>query len=248
MEKKTTRSFVVPCYMADSGYRFRATSFMDIAQDMAIAGSEELGFGHDLMSEVHTAWVLYRMYFKFLRPVLWRESLTINTWHKGLEGLVFVRDYELLDAAGERAAVGTSSWVVLDTDKRSFVRNEDLPPFISPAPQNTENAVEFQAPKVVIPSRLEKRLVREHIVRYSDTDFNGHTNNVKYVVWAMDSIDQDFASTHPVSEVAVNFNREARLGDTVELYVAEETVDGSRVFFVEGVVDGRQSFAVKIVY
>lgn len=248
MEKKTTRQFVVPCYMADSGYHFRATSFMDIAQDMAIAGSEDLGFGYDLMNGVHTAWVLYRMYFKFLRPVIWRESLTINTWHKGLEGLVFVRDYELLDAKGERAAVGTSSWVVLDTQKRSFVRNEDLPPFISPAAQNTEAAVEFPAPKVVIPARLEKRLAREHVVRYSDTDFNGHTNNVKYVVWAMDSIDQEFASTHPVSEVAVNFNRECRLGDTVELYVAEETTDAGRTFFVEGMVGGRQSFAVKIVY
>jgi len=248
MNKKTTRNYVVPCYMSDSGYRLRATSFMDIAQDMAIAGSEELGFGHDLMAEVHTAWVLYRMYFKFLRPVEWREKLTFNTWHKGLEGLVFLRDYEVLDAKGERAVVGTSSWVVLDTEKRSFVRNEDLPPFISGKPQNTEPAVEFQAPKVVIPARLEKVLVREHVVKYSDTDFNGHTNNVKYVVWAMDTIDQEFASTHQVSEVAVNFNREARLGDKVELYVAEDTVETGRIFYVEGFVEGKQSFAVKLVY
>ena len=248
MGKKTTRQFAVPCYMADSGYRFRATSFMDIAQDMAIAGSEELGFGHDLMDSVHTAWVLYRMYFKFLRPVQWREDLTINTWHKGLDGLVFLRDYELLDAKGERAAVGTSSWVVLDTEKRTFVRNEDLPSFVSGEPQNTEPAVEFAAPKVAIPGRLEKKLARTHVVKYSDTDFNGHTNNVKYVVWAMDSIDQEFASTHQVSEVSVNFNRETRLGDTVELFVAEDLTETSRVFYVEGMVDGRQSFAVKLVY
>ena len=248
MGTKTTREFVVPCYMADSGYRFRATSFMDIAQDMAIKGSEELGFGYDLMDSVHTAWVLYRMYFKFLRPVAWREHLTINTWHKGLEGLVFLRDFELLDAKGERCVIATSSWVVLDTEKRSFVRNEDLPPFISGEPQNSEPAVELPAPKVVIPARLEKRLVREHVVKYSDTDFNGHTNNVKYVVWAMDSIDQEFASAHQVSEVTVNFNREARLGDKVELYLAEETTETGRVFYVEGMVEGKQSFAVKMVY
>ena len=245
---KTTRSFDVPCYMTDGEYRLRASAFMDVAQDMALQGSQELGFGFDKMNAVHMGWVLYRMNFKFLRPVIWREHLTMNTWHKGQEGLVFLRDFELLGSDGERAVVGTSSWVVLDMQNRSFVRNESLPDFVNPDPQNRENAVEAPAPKVVIPAALEKRFVREHTVQYSDTDFNGHTNNVKYVVWAMDCIDREFASTHQVSEVTVNFNRETRLGDKVELHMAEELADTGRTFWVEGFVEGRQSFAVKIVY
>lgn len=245
---KTTRSFDVLSYMADGEYRMRVSSFLDVAQDMSMQGSKELGFGFDKMNSVHIGWVLYRLYFKFLRPVIWREHLTMNTWHKGLDGLVFLRDYELLDAAGERAAVGTVSWVVLDMQKRSFVRTEALPDFIDPTPQNTEDAVEEPAPKVVIPAGLEKKSVREHTVRYSDVDFNGHTNNVKYVVWAMDCIDRDYVLSHPVSEIAVNFNRETRLGDTVELFLAEEPSASGRTFYVEGLVDGRQSFIVKMVY
>ena len=234
--------------MTDGEYRLRASAFMDVAQDMALQGSQELGFGFDIMNGVHLGWVLYRMCFKFLRPVIWREHLTMNTWHKGQEGLVFLRDFELLGSDGKRAVVGTSSWVVLDMQNRSFVRNDALPPFINPEPQNTENAMEMPAPKVVIPSSLEKKLVREHAVQYSDVDFNGHTNNVKYVVWAMDSIDPEYVSTHQVSEVAVNFNRETRLGDRLQIYTAEEDSDSGRIFYVEGFVDGRQSFAVRIVY
>ena len=245
---KTTRDFVVPCYMADDEYRLRASAFMDVAQDMALQGSQELGFGFDRMNSANMGWVLYRMYFKFLRPVIWRERMTMNTWHKGLEGLVFLRDFELLGADGERAAVGTSSWVVLDMKNRSFVRNDALPPFVNPEPQNTEDAVEERAPKVVIPPGLEKKPVREHIVCYSDTDFNGHTNNVKYVVWAMDRIDPEYASTHQVKEIAVNFNRETHLGDSVDLFLAEETTETGRAFYVEGFVAGRQSFMVKLVY
>ena len=245
---KTTRSFDVLSYMADGEYRLRVSSFLDVAQDMSMQGSKELGFGFDKLNAVHMGWVLYRLYFKFLRPVIWREHLTMNTWHKGQEGLVFLRDYELLGADGERAAVGTVSWVVLDMQNRSFVRNDALPDFVNPEPQNTENAVDFPAPKVVIPAGLEKRFVREHTVRYSDVDFNGHTNNVKYVVWAMDSIDQEYASTHQVSELEVNFNRESRLGDKVELFVVEEPSDSGRIFYIEGVVEGRQSFVAKIVY
>jgi acyl-ACP thioesterase len=245
---KTTRNFVVPCYMADDEYRLRASAFMDVAQDMALQGSQELGFGFDRMNEVHMGWVLYRMYFKFLRPVIWREHMTMNTWHKGLEGLVFLRDFELLGADGERAVVGTSSWVVLDMQNRSFVRNDALPPFVNPEPQNTEDAVKERAPKVVVPAGLGKRFDRVHTIRYSDTDFNGHTNNVKYVVWAMDRIDPEFASTHQVKEIAVNFNRETKLGDIVQLFAAEELDGDRRIFYVEGFVEGRQSFAVKIVY
>ncbi len=234
--------------MTDGEYRLRASAFMDVAQDMALQGSQELGFGFDIMNGVHLGWVLYRMCFKFLRPGIWRGHLTMNTWHKGQEGLVFLRDFELLDSDGQRAVVGTSSWVVLDMQNRSFVRNDALPPFISPEPQNTENAMEMPAPKVVIPSSLEKKLVSEHTVQYSDVDFNGHTNNVKYVVWAMDSIDREYVSTHQVSEIAVNFNRETRLGDRLQIYTAEEDSDFGRIFYVEGFVDGRQSFAVRIVY
>ena len=131
---------------------------------------------------------------------------------------------------------------------RSFVRTEALPDFVDPTPQNTENAVEEPAPKVVIPAVLEKRFIREHTVHYSDIDFNGHTNNVKYVVWAMDCIDQEYALGHPVSEIAVNFNRETRLGDKVGLFLAEEPSASGRIFYVEGLVDGRQSFIVKIVF
>ena len=245
---KTTTSFVVPSYMTDGEYRMRVSAVLDVAQDMAMKGSEELGFGFDRMNAEHIGWVLYRLYFKFLRPVIWREQMTVNTWHKGLEGLVFLRDYELLGADGERAVVGTVSWVVLDMQNRSFVRNDSLPDFVNPEPQNTEDAVEERAPKLVIPPGLEKRFVREHTVRYSDTDFNGHTNNVKYVVWAMDSIDQEYASSRQVSEIAVNFNRETRLGDKVELFLAEETTETGRAFYVEGFVAGRQSFMVKLVY
>ena len=246
--QKTTRDFEVKCFMTNQDYRLRAAAFLDEAQDMALKGSDELGFGYDRMNACHLGWVLYRMYMKFLRPVTWRDKVTMNTWHKGMEGLVFLRDFELIAEDGQRSAVATSSWVVLDMDKRSFVKKEDFPGFINTDPQCTENAVEFAAPKVVIPSGFEKTMARTHVVKYSDTDFNGHTNNVKYVVWALDSIDQDFVFSHPIHELAINFNRETRLDDVVELWTAEQATEENRVFYVEGMVEGRQVFIVKLVF
>ena len=246
--EKNTMTLEIPCYMTDSSYRLRASSFMDLAQVMAMEGSSSLGFGYDKLDPEHKAWILYRMQFKFLRPVFWRDVVTMKTWHKGLDGLVFLRDYEMFGADGELSAVGTSSWIVLDTQARSFVRAASLPEFISVDPQCSDSAMDAPARKVVFPHGSEPELSSIHTVSYSDVDFVGHTNNVKYVAWAMDSIDQDFVSANPVREVTVNFTNETHLGDQVRIFRYRDDSGPSPVWYVEGKVDDKQSFAVMLVF
>ena len=246
--EKNTSVFTIQSYMTDCRYCLRASSFMELAQVMAMEGSRSLGFGYDRLDPEHKAWILYRMQFKFIRPVLWKDVVTMKTWHKGQDGLVFLRDYELLGEDGELSVAGTSSWVVMDTQARSFVRPADLPDFISLLPQCGDAAYGFPPQKVVLPRGVTPEKVGTHTVCYSDVDFVGHTNNVKYVEWAMDSIDQQFVSEHQVSEVTVNFTSETRLGDEVDIYKYEERSEKMRVFYVEGFTGGRQSFSVKLVF
>ena len=83
-------------------------------------------------------------------------------------------------------------------------------------------------------------------MRYSDVDLLGHTNNVRYLVWALDRIDLDELRAHPVKEVSINFNHEVRPGETVELgRVRVENPEGVTYYF-EGKTGGRQAFSVKI--
>lgn len=246
--EKNSMTLEIPCYMTDCNYRLRASSFMELAQVMAMDGSRSLGFGYDRLDKEHKAWILYRMQFRMLRPVFWRDVVTMKTWHRGLEGVSFLRDYELLGEDGERSAIGTSSWIVMDTEKRSFVRNADLPDFISVVPQCQESVLESPARKVVLPRGAELEQVCEHVVAYSDVDFIGHTNNVKYVVWAMDAVDPEISSTLPVYEVTVNFNSEARLGDKVRILRHKERSDDGLVYYVEGFVGDKLSFSVKLVF
>lgn len=246
--EKNVMTLEIPCYMTDCSYRLRASSFMDLAQVMAMEGSESLGFGHDRLGRERKTWVLYRMQFKFLRPVVWKEKVTMSTWHKGQEGLVFLRDYELLGEDGGQSVIGTSSWIVLDTGTREFVRGDSLPECISVEPQCSGSVYDAPARKVAFPRSALLTPAAEHTVSYSDVDFIGHTNNAKYVQWAMDSIDAGFVSSHPVKEVTVNFNKESRLGDVVRIYTVKVQEDGADVFYVEGKAGDTQSFAVRMVF
>ena len=246
---KHVMDFFVPCYMTDGNCRLKASAFMTQAQEMAMNSAEILGFGYDdLFPNYGMAWVLSRFHFKFLRPVMWREFVRIRTWHKGVRSVFYVRDFELLGEDGELSMIGTSSWVVLNLKERSLVRMNELPPVISPEPMLEEDAIEALAPKVMIPRKVQAEFVHNHIVSFSDIDLNKHTNNVRYIDWAIDCIDAEVTDNCPVKEVAINFNRETHLGETVSLYRHEEQAGEDHIFIIEGKVEDTQSFCARIVF
>lgn len=229
----------LPCYQTDRNGLLRVTGFMDLAQEIAYWAAEELGFGYTSLHVHHTAWVLSRMHLHFDSPAKWRDNVKLYTWHKGADGLFYLRDFDLQDPAGNHLVRGTSSWVVMNEETRRLVRPEDLSNLLK-EDFKVDDAIETPAPKVVFPADAEP--AGEHIVSYSDIDIIGHTNNVRYMVWALDHIPAEDA-LKPVRDVWINFNRETTLGDRIELFRSRE----GESWYVEGRnEDGKSCFVVKI--
>ena len=228
----------LPCYQTDRNGLLRVTGFMDLAQEIAYWAAEELGFGYTSLHVHHTAWVLSRMHLRFENPAAWRDSVRLYTWHKGAEGLFYLRDFDLQDTAGNHLVRGTSSWVVMNEETRRLVRPEDLAGRLS-MEGPVDDAIAEPAPKVVFLGEGEP--AGEHIVSYSDIDIIGHTNNVRYMVWALDHIPAEDAMK-PVSDVWINFNKETTLGDRIEL----RRVFKDDSWYVEGLSSGKSCFVAKI--
>ena len=68
------------------------------------------------------------------------------------------------------------------------------------------------------------------------------------MVWAMDAIDYETASTRRVRDVYLNFNKETTPGAVVRLFRLRTEEEGALVWYVEGRVDGKAAFCVKMVY
>jgi acyl-ACP thioesterase len=211
---------------------------MDLAQEIAYWAAEELGFGYTSLHVHHTAWVLSRMHLRFENPAAWRDNVRLYTWHKGAEGLFYLRDFDLQDTAGNHLVRGTSSWVVMNEETRRLVRPEDLAGRLS-MEGPVDDAISEPAPKVVFPGEGEP--AGEHIVSYSDIDIIGHTNNVRYMVLALDHIPAEDA-LKPVSDVWINFTKETTLGDRIEL----RRVRKDDSWYVEGLSSGKSCFVAKI--
>ena len=242
---KYTEKHTIPCYDTDAAWRLKPTSFMNMAQEAAGRHAVYLGFGYDDLIKTNTAWILSRVHVEFIDTPKWREEITLNTWHKGLNRLFFLRDFVLTDNEGRERVKATTSWLVLNLETRRLVRD---PKLMEDGTICTENALETPADKVQMPKDVEPELVRTHHVSYSDIDTNGHTNNAMYMQWSMNSVGYDITSTRPVKEFTINFNHETKAGDHVEIYRASvETEDGLHVY-VEGKVDGQSSYCVEIVF
>ena len=123
---KFCQDICVPCYDTDASFYLKPAAFMDMAQEIAYWAAQELGFGYDDLHVHHVAWVLSRMHFHFGNPPKWRDDVTLYTWHKGADGLFYLRDFFLQDADGNRLVTCTSSWVVIDERTRRLVRPEEL--------------------------------------------------------------------------------------------------------------------------
>ena len=198
---KFRQDISIPCYQTDSKLQLRPAAFMDLAQEIAYWAAQELGFGYDTLHIHHTAWVLSRMHIHFVQPALWREQVSIYTWHKGSAGLFYMRDFDLRNEAGEHS------------------------------------------PKVALPKDSEAECVATHRVAFSDVDLIGHTNNARYVVWAMDCLPLS-QTEQPLKDLYINFNKETKADELVQLYRLQ---DGAS-WYVEGRVDGKSCFVVKLEY
>lgn len=239
------QNFVIPCYDTDAAWRLKPSAFMNLAQEAAGQHAVYLGFGYDDLIVSNTAWILSRLNIKFLDTPLWRDEITLTTWHKGLSRLFYIRDFVLTDKDGKERVKATTSWLVMNLENRRLVRD---PKLVDMDGICTDDAIETPADKVQMPKDIEAEYVMDHRVSYSDVDTNGHTNNAMYMQWAMDTVEYEIASTRPVKEVTINFNHETKAGDIVSLYrTSVEKEDGLHVF-VEGRLGDVSAFCVEITF
>lgn len=238
---KFCQDICIPCYDTDRRAFLKPAAFMDFAQEIAYWAANDLGFGYDTLHVHHTAWVLTRMHIHFEEPLSWRDNVTLYTWHKGASGLFYLRDFDLKDTSGKSRVKATTSWVVIDERTRRMVRPEDLKDLLDPD-MKVDDAIAEPVQKIVLP-KGEPVMTGERTVSYSDLDLNGHTNNSRYVVWAMDCLPKEVTDS-PVKDLYINFVKETLPGDRVLLSAQN---DGS-AWYVEGKVGDRTCFLVKACF
>ena len=243
MDKTFSKDYTITCYEADANQFMRPTAMLDLMQEAANVNASTLGFGYDEMMNSNIAWVLSRIHVKFNSTPRWRDEVNLKTWHKGVSKLFYLRDFILSDKEGNPMVLATTSWLIIDMNTRRLVRNSDLA-----LSDTAMHAIETPADKVVVPVDIEPELVRKHPVTWSEIDTNGHVNNVKYAVWALDAVKLEDIKERPLKELLINYDAEVMPGDVVKISrIRQETEEGI-VYYITGKVSDKQNFSVKLVF
>ncbi len=236
---KFEQTFPIPTHDFDLHSRMRPAAFFELAQELAMGGSTMIGVPDNVLGPRGLAWILLRMHVEYDRMPRLYEDVHFQTWHAGITGPLFIRDYKFLSTDGETLVRASSSWALMERETRSLARPGRISDILTAEPQHPDRAVSFNPDKVIWPEGAGPDLVLPRRVLYSDVDHLGHANNTRYAVWAYDALPPEVTFSRNLKSFSINYNRELRPSDTVTL---RRVQTGPASWIVEGVHDEVQSF------
>lgn len=220
----------------DQWYHCRPSGVLGILQEAAVSAACELGASRDEMLEkYHSFWMLARIWYRLSRPLCWGEQVRVRTWHRGGHGASSYRDFDLL-VDGEPVGEAVSLWVLADAQTHRLARMSGIVEF-----QGTDGGALCKQRKLshlVVPDGLAPAGLRE--LHYSDTDVNGHVNNVRYADFICDALHmENLGGERFVSSLQVGYLAECQAGETLQLQSGQQ--DG--LWYVHGVDEqGKRRF------
>ena len=172
--------------------------------------ADRLGFGLRWMQSNNTTWVLSRMAIEMDRYPDEYEHYQIETWVSDINRLRTTRNFILHDRAGNAIGKGCTHWSMIDFKTRLPLDLRTLEHYMA--------AVIATDPPIDRPAKIAKvngTTAETHRIRYSDIDFNQHTNSMKYVQWMVDMLPLEKLTSQRLRRLDINFLHETRYGQQV---------------------------------
>jgi medium-chain acyl-[acyl-carrier-protein] hydrolase len=180
-------------------------------QESALRHANHLGVGFDDTARPDKIWVVVRMQVEVLRYPSWAEKIIVRTWPRGVEGHFALRDFEIIDNAGNVICGATSRWLILDAISHTSLSIKLVHEIFPLAnPRKAINPVAYQG----IPAGLFVH-IRTYIVQYSDIDRHNHVNNTCYLEWIMNSYPASWHREHEVSGFRIDYLNESHIDDEI---------------------------------
>lgn len=195
-------------------------SLVAFLQEAAGAHSEQAGFGVNNIPETHRTWLLLNWKVRMIFHPHINELLTIKTWPRSMEKLYSYRDFEVFDSQDNLVAIASSKWIFLDTKTRKIKK---ITPDVSEAYGGPVDKHVFEIPfneKLEIPNDL--KLNFNYTIQRRDIDTNGHVNNLHYIDFALETLDEDIYSKNEFNNLEIIYKKEIKYKEKINCYYSLE--------------------------
>lgn len=189
---------------------------MDWFQDIATDHSEAVGYGAAVLKELGLAWLVLHWDVQIHGVAGYNQRVTVQTEATGFSSAYGHRMFWLRDEEGNLLASGESVWALYDVVNNRFSK-VDLDMCIAYDCSEKMPLEVLKQWKLAAPGIAE--MTADWTVRRSDTDTNQHTNNVSYVRFLTDNLENGGA----IKKVRVTYKKALFLKETARLQIEGNT-------------------------
>lgn len=192
----------------------RPSAILGYLQEAATLASLDLGVsGPQVLEKYDCLWMVSRNWVELDEPLFWHEAFTVRTWHRGAAGASIYRDFDIL-REGRPIGQGVSVWVLVGADSHKLFRMKDLEEFQGTDGGELRKTIKLRGLK--LPGAFDGRETRP--MRYSETDINGHINNVHYADFACDALHMERRDPAKfVRAFQIDYLGECLAGETISI-------------------------------
>ena len=189
-------------------------------QQAAISHSEQAGYGVTDIGKTHLAWLILDWKVKIISYPHSNEILTVKTWPRIFDKLYSYRDFEVFDSKNNLVAIASSKWFAIDTVSKKIRK---LTPEITEAYGEPVSKSVFENvfnEKIKIPEDLKLNFNYE--IQRRDIDTNGHVNNLNYIDFALETLDEEIYNNNTFNNLEVIYKKEIKLCEKINCYYSFE--------------------------
>ena len=217
-ENKWEEGYKVHSFLTDRYCRLSIPAVSRLFQETAEAHTNVYNMGYHSMISNRKAWVLLRVYYQVYDYPKIYTNMTVRTWSRGYRGVTALRDFQMMDDTGRVVIAGSSTWCIIDMDKRSPQRCDKI---LESFPQSNDAATELDVlPKLKPESDDGYVLLKTIKVPLMAIDKAQHTNNAMYMSWIMDSLDKD-DQARKLKTVDISYVHETEMDDNLQIFLCK---------------------------
>ena len=232
----------MPFFFATEDGTISLANLVNVIQQVSEVQLDKRNDGNDILTKMNVGWIIVQSHMHITKMPRAEQTVHVWTEARSYNKLLCYRDYGIDDTDGNELVRVTSSWAMLDLDKRKLVG------VVEEAVQGVGAVFDSKVkrlPRVHAPEREDAS--RQYQVRYFDIDSNHHVNNVHYFDWMLDVLGDEFLQTHVPATVNIKYVREVERETLVTSKVQKDIADDGTVKTIHEITTNGQENALAAI-
>lgn len=200
----------------------KESALLNFMQDIATLSAESLGFGPSFVFSNNYAWVVLKYHIELYDEIKNTNTLIIKTEPRGTSRLYAYRDFEFFVNNVQPVGKAVSTWALIDMNTRKLLPAEQILADYMPHYEKRDSELDYN--KILLPEKEDYQ--KEFEVRFDDIDINNHANNCNYIIWALESLDNDFRIKYRPAVIDIKYRKETTCGSKV-ISIAQKVKDNN---------------------